>query len=66
MQDDDTTLVFFEDIKNTVKDIKLSPWVAHELVHVLQILCEKINATFQNEQEHMAYLMHYMMEELQK
>lgn len=65
IEDENTTLVFFEDIKNTVNDIKLSAWVAHELVHVLQIICEKLGARFENEQEHMAYIMHYLMSELQ-
>lgn len=66
VQDENTTIVFFEDIQNTVRDIKLSAWIAHELVHVLQIICEKISARFENEQEHMAYIMHYLMTELQK
>ena len=64
IEDENTTLVFFEDIENTVTDINLAPWVAHELVHVLQILCEKISANFTNEQEHMAYLMHYLFTNL--
>lgn len=66
IQDENTTLIFIEDIKNTVKKVEMSPWIAHELVHVLQILCEKIQAKFENEQEHMAYLMHYLMSELVK
>ena len=35
--------------------------IAHELVHVLQKICLARNMQFTLEQEHMAYLMHYMM-----
>jgi hypothetical protein len=35
--------------------------IAHEIVHVLQKICLARNMTFTLEQEHMAYLMHYMM-----
>lgn len=65
IEDENTTLVFIKDIENTVKDYTLAPWIAHELIHVLQILCDKINANFVNEQEHMAYIMHYLFCELQ-
>lgn len=60
----DEACVFLDDIENTVKNITLAPWIAHELVHVLQIICEHINADFTNEQEHMAYIMHYLYSEL--
>jgi len=66
VKDVDTTMVFFEDIEKTVQDVKLAPWVSHELVHVLQIITEKLSASFESEQEHMAYIMHYMYEELIK
>jgi hypothetical protein len=56
--------IFIENIEQTVTDLKLTPWLAHEIVHVLQIICTKYNMRFENEQEHMAYLMHYLLSEL--
>ena len=35
--------------------------VAHELIHVLQYICMDRHMTFENEFEHMAYLMQYLM-----
>lgn len=35
--------------------------LAHEIVHVLQFICEDMNMTFELEREHMAYLMQYIM-----
>ena len=35
--------------------------VAHELIHVLQFICADRNMDFVREQEHMAYIMHYLM-----
>lgn len=35
--------------------------LAHELVHVLQFICLNRNINFTLEQEHMAYIMHYLM-----
>lgn len=34
--------------------------LAHELIHVLQFICESRNMDFCLEREHMAYLMHYL------
>jgi len=63
-QDENITIVFFEDIENTLKKVESAPYIAHELVHVLQILCEKIHSDIVDEQEHMAYIMHYIYSEL--
>lgn len=35
--------------------------LAHELVHVLQFICLDRNISFTQEQEHMGYIMHYLM-----
>ncbi len=35
--------------------------VAHELIHILQFMCLDRNMRFELEQEHMGYMMHYLM-----
>ena len=64
VEDNDTTLVFIEDIEKNVKNIDAIPHIAHELVHVLQILCEKMSTNIEHEKEHTAYLMHYLLSEV--
>ena len=56
--------VFIEDIKEAVKQIENMPIIAHELVHVLQHISDHISSGISEEKEHLAYLMHYMMEKL--
>lgn len=58
--------VFIENIEKSVKEINNMPMVAHELVHVLQIICEHFGWKFENEIEHCALLMNFMMEKLIK
>ena len=43
---------------------KDAPTVAHELVHVLQYICEGRGIDFSSEREHMGYIMQYMMNEI--
>jgi hypothetical protein len=50
-------------LKKNLKRID-TPVVAHELVHVLQLICEPMNIDFDLEKEHMGYLMQYMMNEI--
>lgn len=57
-------MVFLEDIEKTVKDISLMPYIAHELTHVIQFICIDMNMQIQEEQEHTAYIMHYLFEQL--
>jgi hypothetical protein len=38
--------------------------LAHEVVHVLQFICLNRNIDFTTEQEHMGYLMQYIMGEI--
>lgn len=54
--------VFLENIEKTVKSLDHMPYVAHELMHVIQIICETYNMTIEHEQEHTAYLMYYLMD----
>lgn len=35
--------------------------LAHELIHVLQFICLERNIDFTLEQEHMGYIMHFLM-----
>ena len=58
------TYVFYQDIEKTVKDPIQAPINAHELVHVIAILLEKICGKIEKEDEHMAYLMTYLYEKL--
>lgn len=47
----------FIDLKQKIVPADL----AHELVHVLQFICLARNINFTLEQEHMGYIMHYLM-----
>lgn len=61
---EDTTTVFIENIGESVKKISCMPTIAHEIMHVIQILCEKFGMDVESEQEHTAYLTHYLFESL--
>jgi hypothetical protein len=61
---ENTIGVFIEDIEKSVTMPERFPYFAHEVVHVLQIICEKFAMRFENEIEHMAYLMHYILQEV--
>lgn len=61
-----TVCIFLQDIKENVKKIEFMPYVAHEIMHALQILCENTGMQIEQEKEHTAYLMHYLMEALIK
>lgn len=56
--------VFIKNIKSSTKKIMWMPIIAHELVHVIQLICSEIQTNIQEEQEHMAYIMTYLMGEL--
>jgi len=53
-------IVFVKDILKS-KEFDLSPIISHEIVHVLQILCEERAMKFEDEVEHCAYIMTYLM-----
>ena len=40
-----------------------SPTLGHEIIHVLQNICRERNIDFILEEEHVAYLFHYIMNE---
>lgn len=64
--EDDSATIFIKDIEKSVKDINAIPVIAHEIIHALQIICEKYQMRFENEQEHMAYIMYHCLNELIK
>ncbi len=58
--------IFIEDLENSKKMIDRIPTIAHECMHVVQILCEKFAMKVENEQEHTAYILQYLLEEITK
>ena len=62
--EDNTVAVFIQDIEKNVKNIKFIPYIAHEIVHVLQIICKRLQTKIEDESEHTAYIMHYLLDEL--
>ena len=50
-------------IKRPVNRIE-APTLAHEIVHILQYICEARNIDMIFEQEHMGYLMNFIMNEV--
>ena len=55
--------IFLQDIEENVKNIEFVPYIAHEIMHALQILCENLGMQIEEEKEHTAYLMHYLLEQ---
>jgi hypothetical protein len=64
VMEDKSICIFIENIAETVKDINHIAWVAHEIIHALAIMCEELGMKIEEEQEHMAYLMHYLLTEV--
>lgn len=58
--------IFLQDIKKNTKRIQFAPYIAHEIMHALQILCENTGMQIHEEKEHTAYLMHYLLEQVIK
>lgn len=56
--------IFLQDIKENIQKIEFVPYVAHEIMHALQILCENLNMQIEEEKEHTAYIMHYLLEQV--
>ncbi len=56
--------IFIEDLEESKKVIDRIPTIAHECMHAVQIICEKFGMRVENEQEHTAYLLHYLLEEI--
>ena len=62
--DHSSCAIFFEDIKNSSKNIVAIPYLAHEVMHVIQLLCERSQMKVEEEKEHTAYLMHYILNQI--
>ncbi len=58
--------IFFPNVKEMVKISANLPIIAHEVMHVIQILCEDYSMSIEEEKEHTAYLMTYLLEEIVK
>lgn len=58
--------IFLRDIKKNVKKMRYMPYIAHEILHAIQIICTNLHMRIEEEKEHTAYIMHYLMEELIK
>lgn len=62
--EDGDICVFIEEISKSSTALSSMPTIAHEIVHVIQILCERHGMKMENEQEHTAYLMYYLLSEV--
>lgn len=56
--------IFIEDLENSKNMIERIPTIAHECMHAIQIMCEKFGMKVEYEQEHTAYLMHYLLKQI--
>ena len=56
--------VFIQEIEKTVKMPERLPMIAHEITHVIGLILEEIQSSLSEEKEHMAYIMHYLLESL--
>jgi hypothetical protein len=64
--DDGSIIIFIQDIEKSVKELDKMPYVAHEVIHAIQIICERLHAKAENEIEHFGYIMSYVLQELIK
>lgn len=53
-------------LKLPIKGAKTASYAVHEIIHVLQNICEGSNMTFLMEREHMAYISGYLFDEICK
>lgn len=56
--------VFYEDIEDSIKRIECMPMIFHEIMHVIQALCEARSMVIEEEKEHTGYLTSYLTEQL--
>ena len=56
--------IFYQDIEENVKRMEFVPYIAHEIMHALQIVCQNLSMQIEEEKEHTAYIMHYLMEQI--
>ena len=64
MDEKDGATIFIQDIEKSIKNPVFFPILAHEIMHVIQILCDRTSMKVETEQEHTAYLMTYLLNEL--
>lgn len=62
--DSNTSYVFVDKIAQRIKEPNTFPTLAHEIVHVLQNICIARMMDFEKENEHMAYIMQYILNEI--
>ena len=56
--------IFLQDIEVNVKNISFMPYLAHEIMHAIQIMCQNLQMKVDTEIEHSAYIMHYLLESI--
>lgn len=56
--------VFFEDIEKNIKKLEATPYIFHEIIHALQYICENLGMDMEAEKESVAYMGHYLAEQL--
>lgn len=59
----DDIVVCLVDIEKSLKSKRFVSILAHEFMHVIQHLCEQFCMTIEEEREHTAYIMGYLMDE---
>lgn len=65
-EDEVKACIFFQDVKEMVKLPQNFPIIAHEVTHIIQLLCEEYSMDIRTEMEHTAYIMHFILEEILK
>ncbi len=58
--------IFFDHVKEMVKIPKNFSIIAHEVMHIIQILCSEYCMSLEEEKEHTAYIMSYILDEILK
>ena len=56
--------VFLQDIRKNVKKIACMPYIFHEITHAVQYICKERDMDMEEEMESVAYMVHYLGEQL--
>lgn len=56
--------IFIQDIKKNSKEWYAVSTFAHEIMHAIQMMCEKMGMKIEEEKESTAYLMDYLLSEV--
>lgn len=62
--EEDAAVIFVDNIEEFLKVKENISIISHEIIHVLQMICEIYDMDFRQESEHMAYLMTYLLVEI--